>query len=222
MCAIEDLLDVLVLKGRIVIVAALHPQRFVAPAILDWEADYVIIVKENHPEMLADIQLLFRALAVVDDTVTKTESLDAGHGGIERRQLAASAAPADYLNWPGLQQVFRLGHTVTNKKTGTQRREIVYGVTSLAPVKADAARLLRLVRHHWRIENKSHWVRDVTFDEDRSQVRCGSIPQMMAALRNVAIGLMRLTGHKNIAAATRRFTAQPWAVLVLLGSKCEN
>ena len=82
--------------------------------------------------------------------------------------------------------------------------------------------LLRLVRHHWRIENKSHWVRDVTFDEDRSQVRRGSIPQLMAALRNVAIGLMRLAGHKNIAAATRRFAAQPWAALALLGIKGEN
>jgi predicted transposase YbfD/YdcC len=95
-------------------------------------------------------------------------------------------------------------------------------MTSLAPAKADAARLLRLVRHHWRIENKSHWVRDVTFDEDRSQVRRGSIPQLMAAVRNVAIGLMRLSGHRNIAAATRRFAAQPWAAVALLGIKSEN
>ena len=220
--AIEDLLDVLVLKGRIVTVDALHTQRFIAQTILDWEADYVMIVKENHPEMLADIELLFQELAVVADTVTKAESVDAGHGRIERRQLVASTALADYLNWPGLQQVFRLERTVTIKKTGKQRHEVVFGMTSLAPDKTDAAHLLRLVRHHWHIENKSHWVRDVTFDEDRSQVRRGSIPQMMAALRNVAIGLIRLTGQKNIAAATRRFAAQPWAAVALLGIKCEN
>ena len=220
--AIEDLLDVLVLKGRIVTVDALHTQRFIAQTIRDWEADYVMIVKENQPAMLADIALLFQDAAVVADTLTQAQSLDAGHGRIERRQLVASTALADYLNWPGLQQVFRLERTITIKKTGKQRHEVVYGITSLAPDQADAAKLLRLVRRHWYIENKSHWVRDVTFDEDRSQVRCGAIPQLMAALRNIAIGLMRLTGHKNIAAATRRFAAQPWAALALLGIKCEN
>jgi predicted transposase YbfD/YdcC len=220
--AIEDLLDVLVLKGRIVTVDALHTQRFIAQTICDWEADYVMIVKENQPAMRADIELLFQEAAVVADTLTQAQSLDAGHGRIERRQLVASTALADYLDWPGLQQVFRLERTITIKKTGQQRHEVVYGISSLAPDQADAARLLRLVRHHWRIENKSHWVRDVTFDEDRSQVRCGTIPQMMAALRNVAIGLMRLAGHKNIAATTRRFAAQPWAALALLGIQPEN
>jgi predicted transposase YbfD/YdcC len=222
MFAIEDLLDVLVLKGRVVTVDALNTQRFVAQTILDWEADYVMLVKENHPEMLADIQFLFQELAVVADTVTQAETVAAGHGRIERRQLIASTALAGYLHWPGLQQVFRLERTVTRKKTGDRRHELVYGMTSLASNQADAARLLRLVRHHWHIENKSHWVRDVTFDEDRSQVRCGAIPQIMAALRNVAIGLMRLDGQKNIAAATRRFAAQPWAALALLGIKDEN
>lgn len=219
---IEDLLDVLILKGRIVTVDALNTQRYVAQTICDWEADYVMLVKENHPEMLADIALLFQELAVVADTVTQAESVDAGHGRIERRQLVASTALADYLNWPGLQQVFRLARTITIKKTGKQRHEVVYGMTSLASAEADAARLLRLVRRHWSIENQSHWVRDVTFDEDRSQVRRGAIPQVMAVLRNVAIGLMRLSGQKNIAAATRRFAAQPWAAVALLGIKSDN
>lgn len=222
MFAIEDLLDVLVLKGRVVTVDALHTQRFTAQTILDWDADYVMIVKDNHPEMLADIQLLFQELSVVADSLTQAQAVDAGHGRIERRDLIASTALADYLRWPGMQQVFRLERTVTIKKTGVQRHEVVYGLTSLAPAKADATRLLRLVRQHWAIENKSHWVRDVTFDEDRSQVRRGNVPQMMAALRNAAIGLLRLTGHQNIAAATRRFAAQPWAALALLGIQPEN
>jgi predicted transposase YbfD/YdcC len=220
--AIEDLLDVLVLKGRIVTVDALHTQRFVAQTLLDWQADYVMLVKANHPEMLADIQLLFQERAVVADTLTKAETVDAGHARIERRQLVASTALADYLRWPGLPQVFRLQRTVTIKKTGTQRHEVVYGITSLAAHHADAARLLRLVRQHWQIENQSHWVRDVTFDEDRSQVRCAAIPQVMAAVRNGASGLRRLNGQHNIAAATRRFAAQPWAALALLGIKSDN
>jgi predicted transposase YbfD/YdcC len=222
MFAIEDLLDRLVLTGRIVTVDALNTQRFSAQTILDWDADYVMLVKENHPELLADIELWFQHLSVVSDTLTRAESVSAGHGRIERRQLVASTALADYLPWPGLQQVFRLERTVTCKKTGQQRHEVVYGMTSLAAPKADAARLLRLVRRHWHIENTSHGVRDVTFDEDRSQVRRGAIPQVMAAVRNLAIGLMRLHGHKNIAAATRRYAAQPWAAVALLGIKGEN
>jgi hypothetical protein len=82
--------------------------------------------------------------------------------------------------------------------------------------------LLDFSRHHWHIENKSHWVRDVTFDEDRSPVRCGHIPQMMAALRNTAIGLMRWSGETNIAAACRRFAARPWDALDLIGISAEN
>jgi predicted transposase YbfD/YdcC len=118
-----------------------------------------------------------------------------------------------------LAQVFRLERSVRMKKTSQERHEVVYGMTSLPPERADAARLLRLTRNHWCIENKSHWVRDVTFDEDRSQVRCGSIPQTMAALRNLVIGLMRLNGETNLAAACRRFAAQPWAALALIGIK---
>jgi hypothetical protein len=65
-------------------------------------------------------------------------------------------------------------------------------------------------------KNRPRWVRDVTYDEDRSQVSCGSIPQIMAALRNLVIGLVRTAGETNIAAAGRRFAAQPWAALALI------
>jgi len=107
-------------------------------------------------------------------------------------------------------------------KTGEVREEVVAGVTSLAPERAAAAQLLALVRGHWQIENRSHWVRAVTFDEDRSQVRCGSIPQVMAALRNTVIGLMHWAGYSNIAAACRRFAAQPVLALALIGIEPEN
>lgn len=72
---------------------------------------------------------------------------------------------------------------MVEEKSGKRRQEVVYGVTSLKRERASAEQLLEMSRKHWHIENKSHWVRDVTFDEDRSQVRCGSIPQIMAALR---------------------------------------
>ena len=127
-----------------------------------------------------------------------------------------------YSDWPGLTQVFELGRHVSIKKTEQERVEVVYGVTSLSPERATPGRLLELVRGHWHIENKSHWVREVTFDEDRSQVRCGSIPQVMAALRNTTIGLLRWAGYRNIAAACRRLAAQPTQALALIGIEIEN
>jgi predicted transposase YbfD/YdcC len=127
-----------------------------------------------------------------------------------------------YSDWPGLAQVFQLERSTTRKNTGEQRHEVVYGVTSLCPERADPERLRRLVRQHWLIENQVHGVRDVTFDEDRSQVRVGSIPQVMAACRNTAIGLMHWAGETNIAAACRRFAAQPWLAFALIGITPEN
>ena len=121
-----------------------------------------------------------------------------------------------------LAQVFEVGRHVIIQKTGQERAEVVYGVTSLTSDRATPGRVLDLVRGHWHIENKLHWVRDVTFDEDRSQVRCGSIPQVMAALRNTAIGLLRWAGHTNIAAACRRLAAQPAQALALIGIAFEN
>jgi predicted transposase YbfD/YdcC len=118
--------------------------------------------------------------------------------------------------------VFEVGRHVITQKTEKERVEVVYGVTSLRPERATPHRLLELVRGHWGIENKSHWVRDVTFDEDRSQVRCGNIPHMMAALRNTAIGLLRWAGHTNMAAACRRLAAQPGQALALIGIEFEN
>lgn len=72
-------------------------------------------------------------------------------------------------------------------------------------------------RSHWSIENKVHWVRDVTYDEDRSQIRTGTGPEVMAVLRNAAIGALRLSGVTNIAAANRHHARDSTRPLALLG-----
>ena len=121
-----------------------------------------------------------------------------------------------YSDWPHLGQVCRLERIVRNQNS--TRRELTYAVTSLPPQEATPDRLLTLWRGHWGIENRVHWVRDVTFDEDRSQVRTGSAPQIMAALRNLTISLFRLAGETNIAAALRRFAVHPSRPLALIGA----
>jgi predicted transposase YbfD/YdcC len=219
--AVETLLHHLVLEGRIVTMDALLTQRHVAQTIVDKGGDYVMIVKENQPRLRADIELVF-TLPPVGDRQETARTIDLGHGRIEQRNITTSEALMGYSDWPGLAQVFELGRHVIIQNTGEDRVEVVYGVTSLSPERATPGRLLALVRGQWQIENKSHWVRDVTFDEDRSQVRCGNIPQVMAALRNTAIGLLRWAGHTNIAAACRRLAAQPVQALALIGIALEN
>ena len=95
-----------------------------------------------------------------------------------------------------------------------------YAITSLSVERADAARLLDIWRGHWGIENRLHWVRNVVFGEDQSQVLTGSAPQLLAALRNLVIGvigMLRLQGVKNIAAALRHYGWKPWETLTLIG-----
>jgi predicted transposase YbfD/YdcC len=218
---VETVLRQIVLKDRVVTMDALLTQRHVAQTIVDEGGDYVMIVKENQPQLRADIELVF-TLPPAGDRQETARTVDIGHGRIEQRNITTSEALVGYSNWPGLAQVFEVGRHVIIQKTGQERTEVVYGVTSLNPERATPGRVLDLVRGHWHIENKSHWVRDVTFDEDRSQVRCGSIPQVMAALRNTAIGLLRWAGHTNIAAACRRLAAQPAQALALIGIEFEN
>jgi predicted transposase YbfD/YdcC len=218
---VETVLRQLVLKDRVVTMDALLTQRHVAQAIVNEGGDYVMIVKENQAQLRADIELVF-TLPPAGDRQETARTVDIGHGRIEQRNITTSEALVGYSTWPGLAQVFELGRHVIMQKTGQERVEVVYGVTSLSSERATPGRVLDLVRGHWSIENKSHWVRDVTFDEDRSQVRCGSIPQVMAALRNTAIGLLRWAGHTNIAAACRRLAAQPAQALALIGIEFEN
>ena len=150
-------------------------------------------------------------------TVAQASSTTTHGSRIETRAIAVSDAMAGLSDWPGRHQVMKLERTVINKTTGEVRDEIVYGVTSLSPPRATPAQLNELWRKHWTIENKLHWVRDVTFDEDRSQVRSGNAPQVMAALRNIAISALRLRKVTNIAAALRRYAARPALAFTAIG-----
>jgi predicted transposase YbfD/YdcC len=217
-----ELLRQLGLTGRVVTMDALLTPRAIAQQIVDAEGDYGLIVKDNQPQVREDIETVCAPPPMVGETRTVAETVDCGHGRIEQRRWQTSDVLVGYSDWPGLAQVFSLARQSLIKKTGEVRAEVIAGVTSLDPERTTAARLLGLVRGHWSIENQSHGVRDVTFDEDRSQVRCGNIPQVMTTLRNTAIGLMRRAGDTNIAAACRRVAAQPALALRLIGIELEN
>ena len=143
-----------------------------------------------------------------------------GHGRIEQRTLTSTTALNEYLDWPGVQQVFRLERRRTIK--GRQTMEIAYGITSLTRTQADAAALLALVRGHWSIENNLFGVRDTTFGEDACRVRTGYAPQNLAAIRNVAITLLNRIDGSNKAATLRRHAARPQEAIALIRGSPEN
>lgn len=140
------------------------------------------------------------------------------HGRLEIRRIWTSPKLSDYVDFPCSAQVARVERITRLISSGKTRTEVVYLITSLSPQKAGAERLLALNRGHWEIENRLHWVRDVTFGEDASQIRTGSGPQMMATLRNLAISLIRLRRKTSgIAQALRDMAARPHLALAMVG-----
>jgi predicted transposase YbfD/YdcC len=215
--ASDDLIEMLVLKGLVITGDAMFTQRHIAQKIVSQGGDYLFSVKANQPSLLEDIKQAFTQQWWMADTISKAKTLDSYADRIEERSLKVSTALEGYSDWPGLAQVLKMERTVSNKRTEVSRKEEAYAITSVDKKRASAEQLQKLWREHWHIENKLHYVRDVTYKEDKSQVRAGSIPQVMAALRNAAISLMRVSGATNIAAACRRFAAQPGLALAAVG-----
>jgi len=173
--AVELLLQPLVLAGRIVTMDALLTQRHIAQTLVEKGGEDVMIVQEHQPQLRADIALVLTRPPVGDRQAT-AQPVDVGHGRIEQRHRTTRAALVGDRDWPGLAQVFALGRHGVCQNTGQERVEVGSGVTSLRPERATPECVLALVRGQWQSEHKSHWVRDVTVEEDRSQGRWGNIP----------------------------------------------
>jgi predicted transposase YbfD/YdcC len=129
--------------------------------------------------------------------------------------LQATTRLEGHFDWPGLKQACRLVRTT--KRNGQEEIEIEYAVTNLPRSLASAEQLLGHWRGHWGIENRSHYVRDVTLAEDNCRIRKGGAPQNFAALRNATISMLRLLGHINIAAGLRAYTWKTQSLLAMLG-----
>jgi predicted transposase YbfD/YdcC len=208
------LLAQLELEGHLVTGDALYAQRGLSGQVVNQGGEYFWVVKENQPTLHEALALLFTEPPWGEEFEVAQQV--GRHGDREeRRQLWASTALNAYLDWPHLGQVCCIQRTRTRK--GVTSRETNYAITSLSPAKADAQKLQEIWRGHWGIENRSHYVRDVTMKEDASQVRTGSAPEVMAALRNVVIGLLRQAGAANIAAALRHYSWNVSEALALLG-----
>jgi predicted transposase YbfD/YdcC len=200
----STLLDRIDLAGAVVTADALHAQRAHAGYLVTQRgAHYLITVKRNQPGLHAQLAALpWRQVPVA------YQAREKGHGRAERRTMKVTAVAAG-LAFPHAAQaiqIVRRRRQLASKKWST---ETVYAITSLTVIQARPADLARFARGHWGIEDRLHWVRDVTYDEDRSQVRTGNGPRVMASLRNLAIAILRLTRHTSIAAALRYHARQP-------------
>lgn len=205
--AVRDLLagfDAADLHGCVVTVDAMHTQTDTAKTIVDAGADYVFTVKGNQPT-------LYRALKKLPWTKIPvgSQTTERGHGRRATRTIKVIDLPTlpGCPDFAGATQVAQLRRTVT--RAGTKSVEVVYLITSATHHDAPPAVLAAWVQGHWCIENALHWVRDVAYDEDRSQIRTGSAPHVMASLRNTAISLLRLAGWDNISAALRHHARNP-------------
>lgn len=197
---IDQLGDV---SGVIVTADALHTQREHAELLHSRGAYYVFTVKANQKGLRERIASQTWAPLPAQHTTREK-----AHGRTTTWQATVQPAQA-WIGFPHAAQTIRLTRDRVDHRTGQATREHVFAITSLPASDASAAELAALIRGHWGIENRLHWVRDVTYDEDRSQIRTGGAPRLMAAIRNLAISVHRLAGAASIAAATRSAMRDP-------------
>ncbi len=214
--AIEEFLLGLALTGCVVTADALLTQQKVTQTIVDQGGDYVLPVKENQALTYEAIEFWFDAPAADCLPNPVAEITEKKHGRLTHWRIETTTALNDYLDWPGLKQVFKITRRVIFPKTGVIQVDCRYGISSLAPQRANPFQLLTFTRHHWGIENGLHWVRDVTFGEDRSVLHTGRTHHVMATLRNLALSLLRVHGYTHIASTLRLFAAQPNLALELV------
>ena len=218
---------------KVVTTDALLTQRRFCQDVLAADADYALPVKANHKQMYQDIKDLFEPLSMTDTPEVETRRFECLHteggaylqthtdvedarGVLTTRTLTASTLLTDYINWPGLAQVYQYRVEQKQTRTGKITQQTQYGITSLSPEVASAKDLLTLRRGHSTIENKVHWIRDVIFGEDASQVRTAGIPHVMAALRNTALSVLRFAGYTKIAETLRLFATRPKLAVKLI------
>ena len=185
--AIPKLLAALELAGTVVTIDAMGCQRAIAEKIIEKKADYVLAVKDNQGLLAEQVRDSFSLL----DADSVAEQIDCGHGRVEQRKCSVIADLSmieKAAEWASLQGLVRIESERYHKVSGKMEREIRYYITSLKP---DAERLNSVIRQHWGIENKLHWVLDVGFGEDLDRKRAGHAAQNFSVLNRIALNLLK-------------------------------
>lgn len=212
--AAPHLLTCINLRNKVVIGDALHTQRQISIQIGTANGNYLWVVKGNQPQLLQDLHdwfdtsiPLLPGMGCPPKDFRSATVTNKGHGRIEVRTLTTSSQLNDFLDWPFLQQVFKLERCVTIQKTGQTRHEITYGITSLSAEQASPEQLLKMLRSYWGIENGLHYRRDVTLHEDHTRFTKDSAAHIMSIINNVVLALISKSGHSFVPSARRYFAA---------------
>jgi predicted transposase YbfD/YdcC len=219
--AVPHLLAKRDLTGTVTTMDALLAQRTLCQQILSQGGHYLVVVKRNHPVLYDDIALLFAGQPwTIDEKARQYQSVHScqkQHGRIETRILETSTSLAGYLDWPGVAQVMRRHSKRIILRSGKTTQKTTYAITSLPRQLATANQLAAIWRNHWTIENRVHYVRDVTMSEDACHVRSGRAPHALAAFRNAVLGLFRLNHWQTIPDAIAFYAASLDRTLYLVG-----
>jgi predicted transposase YbfD/YdcC len=208
---VAKVLDHIDLHGKIVTADALHTVKATANHIREHGGEFVFPVKENRRTLFDALDALPWGQVPIAHTAT-----DKGHGRITTRTIQVLPAPEN-LPFPHVGQVFLIERYVTDLHGQPVSAVAALGVASPEPGQANAADLAGYVREQWSIESL-HWIRDTLYQEDKSKVRTRSGPRVMATLRNLAIGALRLAGRIDVTEATRwagRSMDRPFTILGL-------
>lgn len=206
--ALKPLLTPSFVTGRIFTLEAMHTQTELCAKVHRFGGYYILVAKDNQPTLAADLADFFTA-PPPDWQSDQAETWDKAHGRLEHRQITCRPDLNDWFasRWVGVAQVFRLQRSTTLLKSGTERQQIVYGITNLSVSQAPARRMLALKRGHWGIENRLHWRRDVTLGEDGCQTRTGAAPGILARLNSAILSFMDRLGVENVPRQARFFDA---------------
>jgi predicted transposase YbfD/YdcC len=211
------LLEAIDLAGKVLTADAMHTQKGLSQQAVEKGGDYLFPAKENQKHLFEAIERLFAHDQpkpgfgkIKNDFETDVWEDKPKHGRIEKRTLTSSCMLNEYLDWPSLQQVYKLERHFSWRYKGKIVKtscEIEYGITSLTRAKASPRRLNQIRRMHWGIETKLHYRRDVTFHEDATRMTRGVAGRNLSIIHNLVLGIISHCGYRNAAEARRFFSA---------------
>jgi predicted transposase YbfD/YdcC len=209
--AIPALLEALSLQGAVVTIDAIGCQTEIARTIVEKGGEYVLALKDNQPNLMADVALLFEDAhqsRLGAPQTKQAQRIEKGHGRIETRTCTTIADPAVFAplrrseEWAGLQSLIEIR---AQRQVGTDTTmKVRYYLSSLD---GDAAKALRVTRTHWSIENSMNWVLDVAFREDDSRVRIDYGPENLGILRRIALNLLKQETTLKVGVKAKRKAA---------------
>lgn len=207
---VQELIEKFPAKNVVYRMDAMHCQQKTIKYILKNDSHYVLEAKQNQKKLLKKVKFIAEYLPAISSDVMKEKN----RGRIEIRKATVHRECLDleYYGWEGIKFIVKV-ERIVRYKSGKTSNEIAYFITNL---EEKASFFNKGIRDHWKIENSLHYVKDVTFNEDRLKIRTGNAPQNMSLLRTLVINIFRNKGFSNIVQATRLLSGNIPAMLALV------